>query len=218
MIEEIIKLRGRGLSFRNIAKELNTTVGKIQNQWSKWTKDNERSQYQTFEEVSKEIVHIPSKSSDFILKLISPRKIFLFWEIHDVERHLTETYFALPFAEMTQVIRVYDVTGIIFNGNNQHGVYEIVIPKNQSFWFIKGLVPNRSYLAEINVRISEEHFFPIKRSNTIHIPRIEISETTRLYNDLLQFKKSNKHAPNWVEHVSTYSYYEKSDLKETKNG
>lgn len=35
MIDEIIKLRRRGLSFRKIASKLDTTVGKVQYQWTK---------------------------------------------------------------------------------------------------------------------------------------------------------------------------------------
>ena len=36
MIEEIIKLRGDGLSFRKIASQLNTTVGRVQYRWNKY--------------------------------------------------------------------------------------------------------------------------------------------------------------------------------------
>lgn len=38
MIEEIVKLRRKGLSFRKIAVELNSTVGKVQYQWKKYMK------------------------------------------------------------------------------------------------------------------------------------------------------------------------------------
>ncbi|MHC8522556.1 helix-turn-helix domain-containing protein [Rossellomorea sp. H39__3] len=38
MLEEIIKLREQGVSFRKIAKELDMTVGKVQYQWVKYQK------------------------------------------------------------------------------------------------------------------------------------------------------------------------------------
>lgn len=43
MITEIIKLKEQGVSFRRIAKELNTTVGKVQYQWVKYQKALENS-------------------------------------------------------------------------------------------------------------------------------------------------------------------------------
>ena len=42
MIDEIIKLREDGLSFRKIASELNTTVGRVQYRWNKWVNNQEQ--------------------------------------------------------------------------------------------------------------------------------------------------------------------------------
>ena len=44
MIEEIIKLREDGLSFRKIASQLNTTVGRVQYRWNKYVNNQENNE------------------------------------------------------------------------------------------------------------------------------------------------------------------------------
>ena len=47
MIKEIIKLREDGLSFRKIASQLNTTVGRVQYRWNKYV-NNRGNQTEEF--------------------------------------------------------------------------------------------------------------------------------------------------------------------------
>lgn len=42
MLDDIITKRRKGLSFRQIAKELNTSPGKVQYRWNKW-KDSQQN-------------------------------------------------------------------------------------------------------------------------------------------------------------------------------
>src|ERR1700719_4186847 len=90
---------------------------------------------------------------EMLLKLVSSQKLVLIWNHSDLPKKLIEHYFNRQFEDLVHVIRIYDVSQIIFNGKNAHHFYEIAIPLAQGYWFVKGLVPNRCYLAEIGVKL-----------------------------------------------------------------
>lgn len=228
MIEEIIKLRGAGLSFRRIASELNTTVGRVQYRWNKWLNLNQKQDLnQNIDSLNREEIKslegktthtfVPLKG-ELQVKLVSPRKIIIFWEASDIPRRIIQLFFNRNFEDLVQVVRIYDVTDTIFNGKNAHYYHEIALPYNNGHWFIKGLVANRSYIAELGVHFSENDFFPVLRSNVIQTPIVELSNGQEFYHDFLQFQQYEDQPPKWIDHVSTYSYYGKSKTMEENNG
>jgi hypothetical protein len=164
-------------------------------------------------------------SSDFIplkgeldAKLVTPRKLLLFWEVSDIPKKVIELFFNLSFENLIPVVRVYDVTDLVFNGKNAHHFFEIAVPYQNGHWFIKGLVANRSYVAELGINISEKEFFPLFRSNSIQTPIMKIPNGNEMNHDLIQLKHHEEQPPKWIDHVSTYSYYMESKNMEDING
>lgn len=102
MIEEIIRLRTDGLSFRKIATELNTTVGKVQYRWHKWIEENEdRITNNISEQSSKETnsseysispALIPLKG-ELLAKLVTPRKNITFLGHFRITKKIIERFF-----------------------------------------------------------------------------------------------------------------------------
>ncbi|MEH7548963.1 DUF4912 domain-containing protein [Neobacillus vireti] len=227
MIEEIIKLRGDGLSFRRIASELNTTVGKVQYRWNKWIEENNN---EITDELNRQSTKDSNSSDDSIspelipqkgelkARLITPRKIILFWDISELPKKIIERFFNRKFEELVTVTRIYDVTNILFNGKNAHHYNEITVPYQSGHWFIKGLSENRSYVAELGVHLSDNRFFPLYRSNCIQMPSPEILSGNTFQQELLQFHRYEEESPKWAEQVSTYSYYVKSNNLGEHNG
>jgi len=219
MIEEIIKLRSEGLSFRKIASELNTTVGKVQYRWNKWIEENNdqltnEPKRQSTKETSSSDYSI---SSEFIplkgelkAKLVTPRKIILFWDNSELPKKIIQLFFNQKFEQLVTVARVYDVTNILFNGKNAH-FNEITVPYQSGHWFIKGLAENRSYIAELGVYTADNVFFPLYRSESIQTPALDIQDGSTFHQELTQFQRYEEESPKWVEQVSTYSYYVKSN-------
>jgi uncharacterized protein len=217
MIEEIIKLREDGLSFRKIASELNTTIGRVQYRWNKWLHHQQGTSGSLDKIDPKAKMAIPSANlpavefvpvkGELQAKLVSPRKTLLFWEVSEIPEKIISTYFNRRFDELVHVVRVYDVTEINFNGKNAHHYYEIAVPYKNGYWFIKGLVSNRSYIAELGVKFNNESFFPLLRSNSIQTPTLEISNGSEIYHDLAHYQQHEDSPPKWIDHVSTYSYY-----------
>jgi hypothetical protein len=219
MIEEIIKLRSDGLSFRKIATELNTTVGKVQYRWNKWIEENEDGITNHNNEQSTKVINsseysispalIPLKG-ELLAKLVTPRKIILFWDTSDLPKKVFERFFNLKFEDLVTVIRIYDVTEILFNGKNAHHFIEIAVPYQIGHWFIKGLERNRSYISELGLYIADNQFFPLLRSNCIQTPSPDIPIGGTYQQEILQLNRYEEEAPKWMEQVSTYSYYLKT--------
>ncbi|MBV7507485.1 DUF4912 domain-containing protein [Bacillus sp. sid0103] len=161
--------------------------------------------------------YIPLKG-ELVAKLVTPHKILLFWEVSQIPQKIIERYFNLSFNRLIPVVRMYDVTDLVFNGKNAHHFFEIVVPYQNGHWFIKGLVANRSYVAELGFNISDREFFPLFRSNSIHTPMMKIPNGNEIHYDLIQLKQHEEHPPKWIDHVSTYSYYEVEKTVEDING
>lgn len=220
MIEEIIKLRGDGLSFRKIASELNTTVGKVQYRWNKWI---EESNNEITNELNRQSTKDSNSSDDSIspeliplkgelkARLITPRKIILFWDVSELPKKIIERLFNCKFEELVTVFRIYDVTNILFNGKNAHHFIEITVPYQSGHWFVKGLAENRCYVAELGVYVYNNEFFPLYRSDSIQTPSLDIQSGGTYQQELLQFQRFEEESPKWIEQVSTYSYYVKSN-------
>jgi uncharacterized protein len=225
MIDEIIKLREDGLSFRKIASELNTTVGRVQYRWNKWVNKQESSEaeentsnLEDTNSTSKEhTLNIAPVKGELQAKLISPSRVILIWEVTETPGSVIQLYYNKRFDDLVQVVRIYDVTDIIFNGNNAHHFYEIAVPFANGYWFVKGLIANRNYIAEIGVKLNEKDFFPILRSNTIQTPPITLSNGSEIYQHLSQHQQLENRRPKWVDRVSTYSYYGETKAMEKNN-
>lgn len=228
MIEEIIKLREGGLSFRKIASQLNTTVGRVQYRWNKYVNSQENQiEDDTVEEkkIQKEdnvfdqpaIDYFPIKG-ELQVKLVSPRKVIVYWEASKIPEKVISLFYNKKFEELVHIIRLYDVTDIIFTGKNAHHYYDIAVPYNKGHWFIKGLTANRSYIAELGVKFNENDFFPVLRSNSVQTPPLGNVNGSEIYNNLVHDQQIDQYSPKWIDHVSTYSYYGESKNMEQKNG
>ncbi|HEY2421424.1 MAG TPA: DUF4912 domain-containing protein [Neobacillus sp.] len=164
------------------------------------------------------VVPFGALKGELQIKLISPRKVIVFWETSEIPRKVIELFFNCKFDDLVMVVRIYDVTDITFNGKNAHFFNEISVPFENGHWFIKGLVANRRYIVELGVHLSENNFFPLLRSNSVYTPKIELSKGHEFHYDVLQFQQYEDQPPKWVDHVSTYSFYDNSRDMEGNNG
>jgi uncharacterized protein len=223
VIEEIIKLREEGLSFRKIADQLDTTVGKVQYRWNKWMDSKENGTHnntvglknvKTNSSVIQTTFAFNPLKGELQAKLVSPRKIILYWEVSGLPQKIIQLYFTQQMEEQVHLIRVYDVTDIIFNGRNAHHFYEIAYAYDNGYWFIKGLSSNRTYIAELGVRFTGNEFFPILRSNSIQTETSVAMNGNDMYLNLMQLQNMEDSPQKWIDHVSTYSFYEDSQTME----
>jgi uncharacterized protein len=211
MINEIITYRRQGMSFRKIAEKLNSTVGKVHYQWVKNVKEDQVGLSEPLQH-SVDVSNEKSSADEYLVaKLVAGTKIASFWRIADWQKELVSAYFNMDVSQRPLVLRIYDVTDIIFNGSNAHDYFEFYIPENKTYWVIKGIQANRNYLTEIGYRLNDQRFFPILRSNTIK------GQTQKDLYSVLENETLNRAIPNWTEKVSTYSYYENINGEKREN-
>jgi len=225
LIEQIVTLRSKGLSFRKIAKELNSTVGKVQYQWKKYMKenndvlsnDNEQQEEKAASKPKLEAtiptnfwtsIDILTKNNGMEAWLLSVEKALVFWRIPEGKWKLISTYYDIDRNTCTLAVKINDITSIIYNGKNAHNYRLINVNQEQESVLIEDLLPNRSFCFEIGVLDVYQSFLPILQSNPIHTPRTSTEQAGVMEKELEKWEKGNTTIPNWIEHVSTYSYYE----------
>ncbi len=163
--------------------------------------------------------YLPLKSQ-MIAKLVTPRKMLLFWEVSNIPQTIMERYFHLNFYRLKPVVRIYDVTDLDFTGKNAHHFFEIKIPYQNGHWFIKGLFANRDYVAELGINVSDKEFFPLFRSNIIQTPMMEIPNRTDINYDLIQIKQYEEHPQKRMDYSSMYHLNKRehsNEVNETLN-
>ncbi|MDP4085220.1 MAG: DUF4912 domain-containing protein [Bacillota bacterium] len=135
----------------------------------------------------------------------SESKIHLVWEPHELPLKVLEIFFNFTMEDFTQVVRIHEMTPTFFQNQNDLHFFELPISYYKGEWSIKGLAPNKRYNVEIGVKIFENHFFPLLRSNPICIPNNLTNNKESI--DLFLVQQIHEMTPKWMNQVSTYSYY-----------
>ncbi|ACR79102.1 MULTISPECIES: DUF4912 domain-containing protein [Kosmotoga] len=123
---------------------------------------------------SKDQPHLPSKPENFdlpnsytkdklVMLPVNSRWVYLYWDFS------TETQKRVFECGGKLVLRVYDVTNIIFDGSNAHKIKEITPSGKTNNWYLKVDFSDANYLAEIGI-IENNKFTPLIRSNIVRTP------------------------------------------------
>lgn len=202
MIDEIIKLRRRGLSFRKIATKLDTTVGKVQYQWTKLiqNKGKRDSGEVTGNKLNAEENNVRNQSKDSLtLTRAADDRVIVSWKLSPQKEKMLLRYLDEPAPAFRKSLRIYDVTGVIFDGSNSVCDHEVIL-SGQTEWLFKGLKPDRVYCVELGIKITDNQFLPLLRSEALH-PSEELPRHS-------YGKSESGVQPEWTVNVSTYTYYE----------
>jgi len=113
-------------------------------------------------------------------------------------------FYQKPANEHIWDLRLYDITGICFDGSNAFCAQTFKIAKDHHYWIIKGLQSGHSYIFELGFWTITHEFFPLLRSNEIHCPSAETG-AEKLSDGVIS---EDRQRPKWRGHISTYSYYE----------
>ncbi|MBI5187629.1 MAG: DUF4912 domain-containing protein [Nitrospirae bacterium] len=100
------------------------------------------------------------------LMTVDPKKLFAYWEVG-------EDTIARYGGILN--IRVYDVTGIDFDGMNANSYFDIPVNEGIGSWYID-VSPETEFIADIGVINPQGIFITIARSNKVSTPRVEITE------------------------------------------
>lgn len=180
MIEEIIKLRGKGLTFRKIAEELDTTIGKVQYQWRKYNSQKEKphEEVQLSVNIQKpEMLTILEKANWSRKNLVSVsflskwftggEQLFPYWYLIDSRRETL--YLSKDYNQYPKAVRLFDVTYLPAADRSAHFVQESVLERGKEALAGRLFQPSRSYMLELGIKPSKNEFFPLVRSNVVRI-------------------------------------------------
>ena len=73
------------------------------------------------------------------------------------------------------MLRVYDVTGLDFNGANAHRSVDLEISEEANNWYINVWAADRAYCVDLGLRYPDGTFVTLVRSNIVTTPRDSIS-------------------------------------------
>ncbi len=99
-----------------------------------------------------------------------PSAIFVCWQIGASRRRLTEQHFGQPWERLPLFLQAYDVTDIVFDGDNAHSVQRTAIPSHAGNWYLTGLAEGRSYMVDYGLLTPEGRFFCLLRSAAVATP------------------------------------------------
>lgn len=105
-----------------------------------------------------------------VLLVRDPWWLYTYWELkyETVERLKSEL--KDEFYKAKRVLRVYDVTNIIFNGSNANRFFDIQIHEFANNWYIDAGAPGKSWCVDLGLKLSDGRFITILRSNVAQTP------------------------------------------------
>lgn len=110
----------------------------------------------------------PRLGTELILLEIDPHRVHAYWNI-DVEDHqaiLAENGLESP----DLLLRIYDITGVTFDGHNAHSYFDIQVQGLQGHWYVDLWQDGRAYVGELGLRRTDGGFARIARSNAVFTP------------------------------------------------
>ncbi len=123
----------------------------------------------------KPVEHIPwSYGMDRITAAaVDPDTLHVYWEVTDpaIERARAGLGPGGPDAWLN--LRVYDTSGLIFDGTNAHSYFDHRIERSDRQWFFTVGKPSSTAFVEIGMKSAEGFFVKIARASRVEFPRKE---------------------------------------------
>lgn len=106
-----------------------------------------------------------------------PYWLYAYWEITATKlAEFSFTNGAAAWESSRPVLRVYDVTGVAFNGENANKYTDIGINEQADNWHINVGEADRSFCVDVGRQFPDGRFVTLLRSNTVTTPRASLSE------------------------------------------
>lgn len=105
-----------------------------------------------------------------ILQVRDPWWIHAYWELGHQSIERLKNELKDDFYKAKYVLRVYDISHIVFNGRNAHRFFDIQINEHANNWYIDTGGPGRSWCMDLGLLLSGGKFITILRSNTVTTP------------------------------------------------
>jgi len=105
-----------------------------------------------------------------VLQVRDPWWMHAYWEVSEQTFGRLKAELGDEFYRARRVLRVYDVSQVVFNGSNAHRFFDIHINEYANSWYIDAGSPGRSWCVDLGLLLSNGKFITIVRSNTGSTP------------------------------------------------
>ena len=106
-----------------------------------------------------------------------PHWLYAYWEITATKQEEFNTVYGPDAWSSTRpVLRVYDVTGVDFDGTNAKRFVDILVDELADNWHIQVGQPDRSFCVDLGRMFQNGHFVTLLRSNIVTTPRASLSD------------------------------------------
>jgi len=102
-----------------------------------------------------------------------PSLTYAYWEATPERLVKERSWFGM---EAAMVVRIYDITGVQFDGRNAIGYFDQDIAEPTGSWYFETGRPGHSFCADLGIRSPEGRFLTLARSNYITMPRDGVSD------------------------------------------
>ena len=113
-----------------------------------------------------------------VLLVRDPYWIHVYWDVSRDTLLRAKAELKDEWFDAKSVLRVYDVTGVDFDGANANSHFDIEISGGASNWYVNTRIPNRTYCVEVGLLSRSGRFLMLARSNRATTPRDAPSEAT----------------------------------------
>jgi hypothetical protein len=105
--------------------------------------------------------------------VVDPDRMFVYWEVTDDAVATARAGLGGAGANAWLNLRVYDISGRLFDGTNAHGYFDHRLERHDRQWFFTIGKPTSNACVEIGLMSSEGYFVKIARSGRVDFPRRE---------------------------------------------
>jgi hypothetical protein len=105
-----------------------------------------------------------------VLQVRDPWWCHAYWEVTAQTWDKLKEQLKEEFHRARRVLRVYDISHILFDGTNAHRFFDIDIQEQANNWYIDTGGPGRSWCVDMGLLLPGGKFITIVRSNTVHTP------------------------------------------------
>jgi len=105
-----------------------------------------------------------------VLQVRDTQWIHAYWELRGATLERFKSQFGDEFYRAKRILRIYDVSHIIFNGTNAHRFFDIEVNESANNWYIDTVGPGRSWCVDLGLLFQDGRFITIVRSNTVQTP------------------------------------------------
>jgi hypothetical protein len=105
--------------------------------------------------------------------VVDPERLYVYWEVTDDAVAAARAGLGPAGARAWLNLRVYDITGRLFDGTNAHSYFDHQVERHDRQWFFVINKPTSSACVEIGLKSEEGYFAKVVRSGRVEFPRRE---------------------------------------------